>query len=87
MDHRLKIPALQCLVLGDTYCYNIFMKLDMLMVLVRLIFSSLQTEISKHLSPFLLNCDKNYRVNSKKVFKEKRTEQLLVQSDGVNFFG
>jgi hypothetical protein len=32
-----------------------------------------------------LNCDKKYRGNSKKGFKEKRIEQLLVQSDGVNF--
>jgi len=42
------------------------MKLDVLMILVRLIFSSLQTETSKRFSPFLLNCDKKYRGNSKK---------------------
>ena len=62
MDHRLKTPALQYLVVrGDVrgiVTDNIVMKLDMLTVLVRLIFSSLQTETSKRLSPFLLNCDK-----------------------------
>jgi hypothetical protein len=63
------------------------MKLDMLMILVRLIFSSLQTETINRLSPFLLNCDKKYSGNSKKGLKEKRIEQLLVQSDGVNFLG